>query len=106
MRSGAGRWGLVWVLGWVLCLFRWIGMSPYPLILSFVCFWSLGVADCARDRPWQAYPITILTGAYIGYALGMLLGQVKGLHGKRVEFAPAPEVVDAEQEADEKAQAQ
>lgn len=50
-----------------------------------------------RDRPWQAYPITILTGAYIGYALGVLLGRVPGLFGKKIEFAPGPE---GEQERD------
>jgi phosphatidylinositol glycan class F len=41
-----------------------------------------------RDRPWQAYPITILTGAYIGYVLGMLVGRAKGVFGKRLEFVP------------------
>ncbi|KAL4991893.1 GPI biosynthesis protein family Pig-F-domain-containing protein [Aspergillus falconensis] len=59
------------------CLGAWVGAVPIPLD------W---------DRPWQAYPITILTGAYVGYALGMLLGRVKGVFGKRIEFAPAPEV--------------
>ncbi|KAL4873930.1 GPI biosynthesis protein family Pig-F-domain-containing protein, partial [Aspergillus spectabilis] len=58
------------------CLGAWGGAVPIPLD------W---------DRPWQAYPITILTGAYIGFAVGMLLGRVKGVFGKRVEFAPAPE---------------
>jgi phosphatidylinositol glycan class F len=41
-----------------------------------------------RDRPWQAYPITILTGAYIGYVLGMLVGRAKWVFGKRLEFVP------------------
>ncbi|KAL4782184.1 GPI biosynthesis protein Pig-F [Aspergillus varians] len=58
------------------CLGAWVGAVPIPLD------W---------DRPWQAYPITILTGAYIGYALGVLGGRVTGVFGKRVEFAPAPE---------------
>lgn len=39
-----------------------------------------------RDRPWQAYPITILTGAYIGYAIGQLIGRSPLLYGKRIEF--------------------
>ncbi|BCS29953.1 PIG-F family protein [Aspergillus puulaauensis] len=65
------------------CFGAWIGAVPIPLD------W---------DRPWQAYPITILTGAYIGYALGVLLGRVPGVFGKKIEFAPGPE--DGEQERD------
>jgi phosphatidylinositol glycan class F len=41
-----------------------------------------------RDRPWQAFPITILTGAYIGYAVGSLVSRTPLLYGKRIEFAP------------------
>ncbi|KAL2817088.1 GPI biosynthesis protein family Pig-F-domain-containing protein [Aspergillus granulosus] len=55
------------------CLGAWLGAVPIPLD------W---------DRPWQAYPITILTGAYIGHVLGMLLGRAKGVFGKRLEFVP------------------
>ncbi|OKL63412.1 Glycosylphosphatidylinositol anchor biosynthesis protein 11 [Talaromyces atroroseus] len=54
------------------CLGAWLGAVPIPLD------W---------DRPWQAYPITILTGAYLGYALGQLIGRTPLLYGKRVEFA-------------------
>ncbi|KAL4745941.1 GPI biosynthesis protein family Pig-F-domain-containing protein [Aspergillus terricola var. indicus] len=61
----------------------WVGAVPIPLD------W---------DRPWQAYPITILTGAYVGYALGMLVGRVKGVFGKRIEFAPAQEIEASVQE--------
>ncbi|KAL4884236.1 GPI biosynthesis protein family Pig-F-domain-containing protein [Aspergillus karnatakaensis] len=61
------------------CLGAWFGAVPIPLD------W---------DRPWQAYPITILTGAYLGFAIGMLLGQVKGVFGKRVSFAPGPEELE------------
>ncbi|KAL5336566.1 GPI biosynthesis protein family Pig-F-domain-containing protein [Aspergillus crustosus] len=64
------------------CFGAWFGAVPIPLD------W---------DRPWQAYPITILTGAYIGFAAGMLLGQVPGLHGKRVQFAPGPEELAEQQ---------
>lgn len=39
-----------------------------------------------RDRPWQAYPITIITGAYIGYALGCCTGRTPLLYGKRIRF--------------------
>ncbi|KAI9035602.1 PIG-F family protein [Aspergillus affinis] len=48
----------------------WLGAVPIPLD------W---------DRPWQAYPITILVGAYIGYALGVGLGRTV-LFGKRIDF--------------------
>lgn len=41
-----------------------------------------------RDRPWQAFPITILTGAYIGYAVGALVSRTPLLYGKRIQFAP------------------
>jgi phosphatidylinositol glycan class F len=41
-----------------------------------------------RDRPWQAFPITILAGAYIGYAAGSLISRTPFLYGKRVQFAP------------------
>lgn len=53
------------------CVGAWLGAVPIPLD------W---------DRPWQAYPITILTGAYLGYALGQLVGRTPLLYGKRVEF--------------------
>ncbi|KAJ5911935.1 Glycosylphosphatidylinositol anchor biosynthesis protein 11 [Penicillium subrubescens] len=51
----------------------WFGAIPIPLD------W---------DRPWQAFPITILTGAYIGYAVGSLVSRTPLLYGKRIEFAP------------------
>ncbi|THD00322.1 hypothetical protein EYZ11_000215 [Aspergillus tanneri] len=48
----------------------WFGAVPIPLD------W---------DRPWQTYPITILVGAYIGYAVGLGLGR-SWLFGKRINF--------------------
>ncbi|EYE91328.1 PIG-F family protein [Aspergillus ruber CBS 135680] len=54
----------------------WFGAVPIPLD------W---------DRPWQAYPITILTGAYIGYALGSLISRSSCLYGKRIQFTPEVE---------------
>ncbi|KAJ6000365.1 hypothetical protein N7481_000774 [Penicillium waksmanii] len=51
----------------------WFGAIPIPLD------W---------DRPWQAFPITILAGAYIGYAAGSLISRTPFLYGKRVQFAP------------------
>ncbi|KAJ5498723.1 GPI biosynthesis protein Pig-F [Penicillium expansum] len=49
----------------------WFGAVPIPLD------W---------DRPWQAFPITILVGAYIGYAVGSLLARTPFVYGKRVKF--------------------
>ncbi|KAJ5688547.1 Glycosylphosphatidylinositol anchor biosynthesis protein 11, partial [Penicillium macrosclerotiorum] len=51
----------------------WFGAIPIPLD------W---------DRPWQAFPITILIGAYIGYAIGSLASRTPLLYGKRIHFAP------------------
>ncbi|KAJ6119183.1 Glycosylphosphatidylinositol anchor biosynthesis protein 11 [Penicillium sp. IBT 18751x] len=51
----------------------WFGAIPIPLD------W---------DRPWQAFPITILVGAYIGYALGSLVSRTPLLYGKRIQFTP------------------
>lgn len=72
-------WGIarpadaVWGAALGSCLGAWLGAVPIPLD------W---------DRPWQAFPITIVTGAYIGYALGSLLGRSSLLYGKRIEFEP------------------
>lgn len=43
-----------------------------------------GLTYC-RDREWQKWPVTIVTGAYIGYAVGKLLGGTL-LKGKKVMF--------------------
>ncbi|OJJ33704.1 hypothetical protein ASPWEDRAFT_741657 [Aspergillus wentii DTO 134E9] len=51
----------------------WFGAVPIPLD------W---------DRPWQAFPITIITGAYIGHAIGTLLCRTPCVFGKRIRFAP------------------
>ncbi|KAJ5121748.1 Glycosylphosphatidylinositol anchor biosynthesis protein 11 [Penicillium atrosanguineum] len=51
----------------------WFGAIPIPLD------W---------DRPWQAFPITILVGAYVGHALGSLVSRAPLLYGKRIQFAP------------------
>lgn len=48
----------------------WLGAVPIPLD------W---------DREWQAWPITIVTGAYLGYGLGKVIGGWV-LRGRRVEF--------------------
>ncbi|KAL2222448.1 phosphoethanolamine transferase [Thermoascus aurantiacus ATCC 26904] len=64
----------------------WFGAIPIPLD------W---------DRPWQAFPITIITGAYIGYAVGSLICRTPLLYGKRIQFEP-PEEQDGEAEQREK----
>lgn len=38
-----------------------------------------------RDREWQKWPITIVTGAYVGCVVGKFAGGVL-LRGKRIEF--------------------
>lgn len=43
------------------CIGAWIGAIPITLD------W---------DRPWQAYPITIVLGAYLGSAVGAVVGQI------------------------------
>ncbi|KAF1357403.1 hypothetical protein EJ07DRAFT_167588 [Lizonia empirigonia] len=48
----------------------WLGAVPIPLD------W---------DREWQKWPVTIVTGAYIGYAVGKLLGATL-LKGKKIMF--------------------
>ncbi|KAI9858464.1 MAG: Glycosylphosphatidylinositol (GPI) anchor assembly protein [Vezdaea acicularis] len=48
----------------------WLGAVPIPLD------W---------DRDWQAWPVTIITGGYLGYVVGKLAGEYV-FKGKRVEF--------------------
>ncbi len=57
--------------GAVGCLLgAWLGAVPIPLD------W---------DREWQKWPITIVTGAYIGYTAGVLLGRYV-FKGKTIDF--------------------
>ena len=48
----------------------WLGAVPIPLD------W---------DREWQKWPITIVTGMYIGYVAGQLIGGWV-VRGKRIKF--------------------
>ncbi len=48
----------------------WLGAVPIPLD------W---------DREWQKWPVTIVTGAYMGWAMFRLGGEYL-LKGKRIEF--------------------
>ena len=66
------------MLGWALCLFHWIGRSDLRVPTTHVL-------TCYRDREWQKWPVTIVTGAYIGYAVGKLLGGTL-LKGKKIMF--------------------
>ena len=38
-----------------------------------------------RDREWQKWPVTIVTGAYIGFAVGKLVGGTL-FKGKKIMF--------------------
>lgn len=82
MRFGVVRWVQVWAPGSVPSPSLWIGKSHNltPGKLS-------AEANCSfRDRPWQAFPITILTGAYIGYAVGSFVARTPLVFGKRIVF--------------------
>ncbi|MCJ1374409.1 Glycosylphosphatidylinositol (GPI) anchor assembly protein [Loxospora ochrophaea] len=48
----------------------WLGAVPVPLD------W---------DREWQKWPVTIVTGAYAGYVVGRVAGELL-LRGKRISF--------------------
>lgn len=48
----------------------WLGAVPIPLD------W---------DREWQKWPVTVVTGAYLGYGVGKVVGGWV-CKGKRVEF--------------------
>jgi phosphatidylinositol glycan class F len=38
-----------------------------------------------RDREWQKWPVTIVTGAYIGFTVGKLAGGLL-LKGRKIMF--------------------
>lgn len=48
----------------------WVGAVPIPLD------W---------DRAWQAWPVTVVSGAYVGYVMGKVVGGTL-LRGKRIEL--------------------
>lgn len=78
----------------------WLGAVPIPLdwyvqMLALVIFaLKGGSVRCQerfranggiRDREWQKWPVTIVTGAYLGYFVGRFVGGYL-LRGKRIEF--------------------
>ncbi|KAE8379778.1 GPI biosynthesis protein family Pig-F-domain-containing protein [Aspergillus bertholletiae] len=68
----------VWGAALGTCVGAWFGAVPIPLD------W---------DRPWQAFPITILVGAYIGYSVGFGLGRTV-LFGKRLRIEENGELAE------------
>jgi phosphatidylinositol glycan class F len=54
------------------CIGAWVGAVPIPLD------W---------DREWQRWPVTVLTGAYGGWALGKVVGGVL-VRGKVIDLRP------------------
>ena len=50
----------------------WLGAVPIPLD------W---------DREWQKWPVTIVTGMYMGAVIGEMGGRWL-FHGKRMQFTP------------------
>ncbi|PYH41273.1 PIG-F family protein [Aspergillus saccharolyticus JOP 1030-1] len=73
----------VWGAALGTCVGAWLGAVPIPLD------W---------DRPWQAFPITILAGAYMGFAAGTLLGRSKWVYGKRLRFTEEADLADKKTE--------
>ena len=65
----AGVWG-----GFVGCLVGgWLGAVPMALD------W---------DRDWQAWPIPVVTGAYLGWAVGRVVtGDLKLVIGRRIDMS-------------------
>lgn len=64
----------------------WLGAVPIPLdwYVFYVSARKYNT-DLYRDREWQKWPVTIVTGAYVGYAVGKLLGGTL-LKGKKIMF--------------------
>lgn len=52
------------------CIGAWLGAVPIPLD------W---------DREWQKWPVTVVTGLYLGYLVGKGVGGTL-LKGKRIKF--------------------
>lgn len=66
----------------------WLGAIPIPLdwqVFRPLILLSKLILTHIRDRDWQRWPITIIAGAYLGYAIGKLSGKYI-LPGKRIEF--------------------
>lgn len=64
-----------------------VGCCAYPIGLVSTSY-EMGATymlTYSRDREWQKWPVTIVTGAYIGYAVGKLLGGTL-LKGKKIMF--------------------
>ena len=49
----------------------WVGAIPIPLD------W---------DREWQKWPVTVVTGAYLGWAVGRTMGGWSRIKGAHVSF--------------------
>lgn len=65
----------------------WMGAVPIPLDWQVLVFCGMTgvILTLTRDREWQKWPVTIVTGAYLGYAVGKLVGGVV-LKGKKIVF--------------------
>lgn len=68
----------------------WIGAIPIPLDWYVetckAAQHQCREANSGRDREWQKWPITIITGAYIGYAVGKMVGGYL-LKGTRIKLS-------------------
>lgn len=68
------------------------------IFLFIICYYGAEHYLRSRDRPWQAYPITIVSGAYVGYALGSAMGRSPVLYGRRIQFSSSAEEMTDEPE--------
>jgi phosphatidylinositol glycan class F len=77
----------VWGASVGCLLGAWLGAIPIPLDWCVVCRRRLRGFELTggRDRDWQTWPITIVAGAYAGYAAGKPAGGYL-LRGKRIRF--------------------
>jgi hypothetical protein len=78
--------GQCWAHGWELSPSRWIGEYTSDSLNHLQEIVRRSWLTPHRDREWQKWPVTIVTGAYIGYAVGKLLGGTL-LKGKKIMFA-------------------
>lgn len=64
----------------------WGGKGGQRWICAYLPGYEVWRANGAhRDREWQKWPITIVTGAYLGWGIGRFAGGYL-FRGKRIKF--------------------
>jgi GPI ethanolamine phosphate transferase 2/3 subunit F len=66
----------------------WLGAIPIPLDWYVLDFGRLKspLTLIYRDRDWQKWPVTIIAGAYAGWAIGKFVGRLV-LYGKTIDLS-------------------